>query len=163
MLQNDVKPTFVVDAMLGNIAKKLRLLGYDSEYSSDISDDEIILKAKTENRILLTKDEPLLKKAKKQAISSIQIKNEKELEQLAQIFRNFNLSKVVISGNTSRCTDCNGKLETIEKNLVIDKVPNGVLEKVNEFWKCTNCDKIYWEGTHIERLQRFVKELNEKL
>jgi len=112
---------------------------------------------------LLTKDEPLLKKAEKQAISVIHIKNDTELKQLVQIFKNFKLSKVVVSGNTARCTECNGELVTIKKDMVVDKVPKGVLEKIDNFWNCTNCNKIYWEGTHIERLQKFVDELNEKL
>ncbi|MFB5610562.1 MAG: Mut7-C RNAse domain-containing protein [Nitrosopumilaceae archaeon] len=163
MLKSNSKPIFLVDAMLGNIAKKLRLLGYDSEYSSDIKDDELVQKAKNEDRILLTKDEPLLKKAEKLDVSVIYIKNNSELEQLVQIFKNFDLSKVTVSGNTSRCTECNGRLENIEKDKVANKVPVGVLEKINEFWECTNCKKIYWEGTHIERLQKFVDELNEKL
>ncbi len=163
MLQSNSKPVFLVDAMLGNIAKKLRLLGYDSEYFSDSKDDELILKAKNENRILLTKDEPLSTKAEKQAISVIYIKNNTELEQLVQIFKNFNLSKVIVSGNTSRCTECNGDLKSIKKDMIMDKVPKGVLEKIDNFWKCSNCNKIYWEGTHIERLQKFVDELNEKL
>jgi uncharacterized protein with PIN domain len=163
MLQSDTKPIFLVDAMLGNIAKKLRLLGYDSEYFSDSKDDELILKAKNENRVLLTKDEPLFKKAEKQVVSVIYIKNNTEVEQLVQIFKNFNLSKVIVSGNTSRCTECNGELETIKKDMIMDKVPKGVLEKIDSFWKCSHCNKIYWEGTHIERLQKFVDELNEKL
>lgn len=163
MLQSNTKPIFLVDAMLGNIAKKLRLLGYDSEYFSDGKDDELVLKAKNENRIILTKDEPLLKKAEKQLVSFIHIKNNTELEQLIQIFKNFNLSKIMISGNTARCTECNGELEPIKKDQVVEKVPKGVLEKMDNFWKCTNCNKIYWEGTHIERLQKFVDELNEKL
>ncbi|MEE9564037.1 MAG: Mut7-C RNAse domain-containing protein [Nitrosopumilaceae archaeon] len=163
MLQSDTKPIFFVDAMLGNIAKKLRLLGYDSEYSSDSKDDELILKVKNENRILLTKDEPLVKKAEKQKISVIHIKDNNEMEQLIQIFKNLKLSKVIVSGKTARCTECNGELETIEKDSVMNKIPEGVLEKINDFWICTNCNKIYWEGTHIERLQKFVNELNEKL
>ncbi len=60
---SSTQPTFWVDAMLGNIAKKLRLLGYDSEYSSNINDDELILNAKKENRIIITKDELLYHKA----------------------------------------------------------------------------------------------------
>lgn len=163
MLQNNTKPIFLVDAMLGNIAKKLRLLGYDSEYSSDSKDDELILIAKNQKRILLTKDEPLLRKAKNNGIAVVHIKNNNELEQLALIFKNLKLSNLTVSGNTSRCTDCNGKLEVMEKSKITDKVPEGVLERMDNFWRCANCDKIYWEGTHIERLQKFVDELNEKL
>ena len=163
MLQSDTKPAFLVDAMLGNIAKKLRLLGYDSEYSSDNENGELIQRAKNENRVLVTKDVPLSEKAKKQKISVIHIKNSKEIEQLAQIFKNLKLSKLVISGNTTRCTECNGELKIINKDNVMNKVPDGILEKINDFWECINCKKIYWEGTHIERLQNFVDELNERL
>ena len=162
MLQNN-KPIFLVDAMLGNIAKKLRLLGYDSEYYSDSKDEDLIFIAKDQNRILLTKDEPLLKKAKNKGITVIHIKNNNELEQLAQIFKNIKLSNVSASGNSSRCTDCNGKLEVTEKSKILDRVPEGVLERIDNFWRCLKCEKIYWEGTHIERLQKFVDELNEKL
>jgi hypothetical protein len=163
MLQNDSKPAFLVDSMLGNIAKKLRLLGYDSEYFSNSEDRELIQKAENEKRILITKDVPLSEKAKKQKISVIYIKNNEEVEQLVQIFKNLKLSKVSVSGNTSRCTECNGELKNIDKNNVINKVPDSILEKIKDFWECSNCKKIYWEGTHIERLQRFVNELNEKL
>lgn len=162
MLQSNTKPIFLVDAMLGNIAKKLRLLGYDSEYLSDCKDDDLIVRAKNENRVLLTKDVLLQKKAKKQSIPVFYVENNTELEQLAQIFKNLRLSKATISGST-RCTNCNGKFEIIEKNNIMNKVPESVLEKIDNFWKCTNCNKIYWEGTHIERLQKFVDELNEKL
>lgn len=163
MLQNNSKPIFLVDAMLGNIAKKLRLLGFDSEYSSDGKDDELVLRAKNEKRILLTKDLPLIKKAEKQSISTFYVRNNAELEQLVQILKNFNVTNVSISGNTSRCTDCNGKLEMIEKNKIKNKIPVGVLKENDNFWKCEQCEKIYWEGTHIKRLQKFVSELNEKL
>ena len=59
------KPVFIVDAMLGKLAKKLRLLGYDTAYSSDIDDEDLIRIAKNENRILITKDVQLARKAEK--------------------------------------------------------------------------------------------------
>lgn len=163
MLQTNSKPIFLVDAMLGNIAKKLRLLGYDSEYSSNSEDEDLIIKAKNENRILITKDLPLSERATKQKIFVIRLKNDKEIEQIAQIFKNLEVSSVSVTGNNTRCAECNGKLEIIEKKNVMNKVSEGVFEKINNFWECSNCNKIYWEGTHIQRLQKFVDELNEKL
>jgi uncharacterized protein len=163
MFQTNSKPTFLVDAMLGNIAKKLRLLGYDSEYSASSEDTELIIKAKNENRILITKDLPLSEKAKKQKTSVIFLINGKEVEQLSQIFKNLGLPSVSISGNTTRCVDCNGRLESVKKQNIMNKIPTGVFEKISNFWECANCNKIYWEGTHIQRLQKFVDELNEKL
>ena len=149
--------------MLGNIAKKLRLLGFDSEYSSDISDEEILLKAKNENRIIITKDGLLTKLAQKQKIPIIELTTTSELEQLSQIFQNLNLKKFVIDGKTTRCSVCNGHLSLIDKDKILNQVPPSVLEKIENFWKCGVCSKIYWEGTHIDRLQKFVVELNEKL
>jgi len=96
---------FLVDAMLGNIAKKLRLLGYDSEYSSNINDDELILKAEKENRIIITKDELLSHQARKKNVPVIQITADEETDQLTQIYKNLELPKSVISGITARLND----------------------------------------------------------
>ncbi len=149
--------------MLGNIAKKLRLLGYDAEYFSNINDDELILKAEKENRIIITKDESLSFQVQKKNLPIIQITKKEEMDQLIQIYKNLELPKSEISGMTARCTICNCQLYPIDKDLVTDKVPEGVLEQTDHFWICNDCNKIYWEGTHIKNLQKFVVELNEKL
>jgi len=157
------KPLFIVDAMLGKLAKKLRLLGYDSLYSSNMEDDKIIQLAKNENRILLTKDVPLCHKAKKQQILAVQITSDDEIEQFLEINENTSFGKCTVGGGSSRCPVCNGELQHIEKNDVFEKVPTGVFENMKNFWKCTKCEKIYWEGTHIKNLQQFTMKLNERL
>ncbi len=157
------KHRFIVDAMLGKLAKKLRLLGYDSLYSSSMDDNMILQLAKNENRILITKDVPLIQKAKKQQILAVQITSDDEIEQLLQINKKESLGKCTVICGNSRCPVCNGKLQYIEKNEVSDKVPAGVLEMMKDFWTCTKCEKIYWEGTHIKNLQQFTMKLNEKL
>jgi hypothetical protein len=73
LLKTTDKPTFFVDAMLGNIARKLRLLGYDSQYFSDIDDDKLIDNVKKENRIVVSSDEELIKKTKKLGMKSIYV------------------------------------------------------------------------------------------
>ena len=157
------KPLFIVDAMLGKLAKKLRLLGYDSLYSSNMDDDKIIQLAKNENRILLTKDVPLCHKAKKQQILAVQITSDDEIEQFLEINEKASFGKCTVGGGSSRCPVCNGELQHIEKNDVFEKVPTGVFENMKDFWKCTKCEKIYWEGTHIKNLQQFTMKLNERL
>ena len=149
--------------MLGKLAKKLRLLGYDSKYSSDMEDEEIINIAKKENRFLITKDEPLVNKAAKQKIKTIQITKSEEIEQFLEINNLIKLGKCVIMGSNSRCPKCNGALEKVEKGLIENKVPKGVFEYNNEFWVCGGCKKVYWEGTHIKNLQKFTEELNDRL
>ena len=160
---NNPKVIFFVDAMLGNLAKKLRLLGFDSLYSSNIEDEELLKIAREENRVIVTKDTPLFEKARKGKISSILVSGEDEIKQICKINDEFNLGKLLVSGNTSRCPVCNGELNSIEKNNVITKVPKGVLETMDNFWICVKCQKIYWEGTHIKNLQRFTADLNERI
>ncbi|HSG73967.1 MAG TPA: Mut7-C RNAse domain-containing protein [Nitrosopumilaceae archaeon] len=157
------KPTFIVDAMLGNLAKKLRLMGFDTFYSSNIEDKKLLNIAETENRTIITKDEQLANIAKKLNIPLVAISSNNEIEQILEINKIENIGKCVINGNTSRCTACNGKLQKTEKNSVIKKIPKGVIENNNDFWICKDCNKIYWEGSHIEKLQKFVVELNERL
>jgi uncharacterized protein with PIN domain len=160
---NNKKPIFVVDAMLGKLGKKLRLLGYDTVYSSDIEDDELIRLAKDENRIIISKDVQLVNKATKQQIETVQITESEEIEQFHQINEKVKLGKFIIEGSESRCPLCNGFLVKIEKKLVQGQIPNGVLENTDEFWKCEKCKKIYWEGTHIRNLQKFTEKLNDRL
>jgi len=157
------KPSFIVDAMLGNLSKKLRILGYDSKYFSSIEDEKIILIAKNEKRIILTKDEQLTKIAEKQSASFVLIRGSDELEQILQINTKIKLDRFVVNTNNSRCIACNGKLESIEKFRIIGKIPEGVLEREKSFWMCESCKKIYWEGTHFQKLQEFAAKLNDRI
>ena len=157
------KPRFIVDAMLGKLAKKLRLLGFDAFYSSSIADNKIISMAKNEKRILLTKDRVLAQLAQKNEIKTVTISNGNELNQFRQIKEKVSLDGFAIEGKISRCTNCNGKLLQIDNEKTIGKVPDGVIRNFKEFWECKKCKKIYWNGTHIKNLQKFVSELNEKL
>ena len=150
---------FIVDAMLGNIAKKLRLLGFDSEYFSDIGDSQLIEKAKNENRILISRDKDLVSRSTKNGISSVYISKEDAVEQFLEILDVVNLQFETISGDTARCTKCNSVTSPIDKSEIQNQVPSGVLEFNDKFWKCDGCGQIYWEGTHITNLQEFVHKI----
>lgn len=150
---------FLVDAMLGNIAKKLRLLGFDSEYFSDIDDSKLIEKANNENRTVISRDRHLINRAKKKGILSIYIRKENEIEQFLEILETTNLQLDEISGDTARCPKCNSTTSQINKLKIRNKIPQGVLEYNDKFWKCDQCDQIYWEGTHIKNLQEFIHKI----
>ena len=154
---------FIVDAMLGNLAKKLRILGYDSKYFSTIEDDKIITIAKNEKRVILTKDEQLAKIAEKQNVIAILIRGNDELEQIAQIDAKIKLDKVMMEPGNSRCVACNGNLHLIEKYRIIGKVPEGVLSREEKFWMCNSCKKIYWQGSHFKKLQEFASKVNDRI
>ena len=160
---SEKRPIFIVDAMLGNLAKKFRVLGYDSSYFSSIEDEKLLTIAKNEKRVILTKDEQLVKIAQNQEILAILIRGNDELEQIAQIHSKIKFEKFTIDTDNSHCIICNGKLESIEKFRIINKVPEGVLEREEKFWMCVGCKKIYWQGTHFEKLQEFANKLNNRL
>ncbi|MDH5568984.1 MAG: Mut7-C RNAse domain-containing protein [Nitrosopumilus sp.] len=150
---------FFVDAMLGNIAKKLRLLGFDSEYFSDIDDSELLERSQNEDRIIISKDQNLIKRAERMGIQSVHISKENELEQFQEIHKNIRLEFNEISGDTARCPKCNFRTSQIKKSEIADKTPEKILKYHDKFWKCNGCDQIYWEGTHIKNLQEFVGKI----
>ncbi len=157
------KPSFVVDAMLGNVARKLRLLGYDSKYDSSIEDPVLIRLADGQKRIIVTKDENLVKNAEKMGITTVLIRGDDEIEQIVQIATKLGLSNFIIDTNSSRCVNCNGKIEAIDKIRIMNKVPPRIYERQEKFWSCRDCKKIYWEGTHLIKIQEFVQMLNQRL
>lgn len=159
----EIEPIFFVDAMLGNIARKLRLLGYDSQYFSDIYDEKLIDSAKKEKRIIISKDEELIKRAQKHGIRSIYITKEYEVEQFFEIITSVNLKRFQINGDIARCPKCNSLTESVDKELIKEKIPYRVLKSNDKFWICKYCNQVYWEGTHIKNMQEFVGKINERL
>jgi len=153
---------FLVDGMLGNVAKKLLLFGYDAEYISDMGDLELIQKAKNEDRIIISKDRQLIANAKKSAIQTIQITKEDEIEQFLEILDTVRLELNEISGDTARCTKCNSPTTQISKSKISNKIPSRVLEFNEKFWECDKCKQIYWEGTHIKKLQDFLSKIKTR-
>ena len=149
--------------MLGNIAKKLRLFGYDSKYFSDIEDDKLIKTAKEEDRIIISRDENLVRKSQKLGIKTVFLTKNDELEQFYEILDQVLLDVFQINGDIARCPKCNSITESIDKIVIKDKVPKRVYEFNEKFWVCKNCGKFYWEGTHIKNLKKFVGKINERL
>ena len=162
-LKTENEPIYFVDAMLGNIARKLRLLGYDSQYFSDIDDEKLIDGARKEKRIIISKDEELIKRAQKLGIGSIRITKKEEIDQFFEIITSVNLKRVKINGNTARCPKCNSLTKSVDKEIIKEKIPQGVLKSNDKFWICECCKQVYWEGTHIKNLQEFVGKVNERL
>jgi uncharacterized protein with PIN domain len=158
---NQIK--LAVDSMLGTVAKKLRMLGFDCSYSADIEDDALLVAAKKQGRIIITKDTQLARKAKKHDIHSIEVVCPTEKEQLVEIAKKLNIKRYQFGASDARCPSCNGILRSIQKTLIIERIPPKISQNVDEFWICQGCSHIYWEGTHIRNLERLIAEINERL
>lgn len=149
--------------MLGTISKKLRILGFDCTYSSTIDDEDLILIAKKEGRIIITKDAHLANKAKKLDVTTIWITVPVEKDQLVEIAKNMGWKKYEFVASNARCPVCNGVLRSVQKDQIKAKMPPRIAENISEFWICQGCGHVYWEGTHIKKMQRFIAEINEQL
>jgi hypothetical protein len=149
--------------MLGTIAKKMRILGFDSKYFATIDDDDLILLAKKENRAIITKDHQVADNAKKHDILTVDITTHTEKDQLIEIAKKTGFTKYEFNPNIARCPICNGILHGVEKHQIIDKVPPKIAQNVKEFWICEDCKHIYWEGTHIRNLEKLIAEINGQL
>lgn len=147
--------------MLGTIAKKLRMLGFDTQYYNTINDDELITSARKEERIIITKDQMLAVKATNQNIPTIQVLTHTEKEQLTEIARKMSWKKLAL--DNPRCSMCNGMLQKASKQNITEMIPPKVAELVQEFWQCNKCSHIYWAGTHIRNLERLITEINDTL
>jgi hypothetical protein len=139
-MSDDPEPVFIVDNMLGSLARWLRMLGYDSKYDRSISDNEIALIAEAEGRKVLTRDKKLAERADGFYVQSTSLD-----EQLAIVAKEFSLH---YRPDRMRCSVCNGNLQKVEAELVRSGVPEKSMENATEFWRCDSCRKVYWDGTH---------------
>jgi len=144
--------------MLGTLAKWLRIYGFDTYYAKrHMEDKELIDIAKKENRVLVTRDKELVYNAKREQVKTIKIQTKDLDEQIEIVLKNVKLKKDKV---LTRCTICNSVLEKIPKKEVSKKVPEKVFENHDEFLYCNDCDKIYWKGTHYEKMIDKIEKLN---
>ncbi len=146
------QPRFIVDVHLGKLASHLRMFGFDTVYRTTISDDELILIATNERRAILSKDKALL--ADSRVLRCCRIKSDDAREQLIEVLRRFDLADCIKP--FTRCIDCNVGLRQVKKEAVVERLPSKVREHYEEFRICTTCDRIYWDGSHVERMKEFI-------
>ncbi len=146
---------FIADAMLGRLARWLRILGYDVSYESSISDDDLIARAIHERRIILTMDRKLTER--ESARNSLLIKSPSYKEQIKQVITHYNIDyKTDIF---TRCLLCNAFLDHVEKEKIQDRVPPYVFSTQDEFDICPQCGRIYWSGTHRVKMLKILDEI----
>jgi hypothetical protein len=148
-------PRFVLDVHLGKLAAYLRMLGFDTLYRSCFSDPELVRVSSGEKRILLTRDRGLLKHGA--VTHGYWLRNTDSRKQAAEIVRRFDLRGGIRP--FTRCMACNGLLQPVAKRDVLGIVPERVAALHEEFQRCIACGRVYWEGSHHERMLRFVRQL----
>ena len=159
MARKDYK--FILDTMLGELARWLRIMGYDTLYSRVYTDNQILRIAERTGRILVTRDWGLYRRARKRGLRAVYIQGDSIVERLAElrIVLGIDLS---LDPSRSRCPECNAPLVRVEdKEQVRDRVPPRSFEVYDVFYVCPRCGRVYWEGSHWRNMRRIAGEAEE--
>ena len=150
---------FIVNGMLGGLARWLRMLGYETEYDPKMDDNNLLRLSIEQETVLLTRDEELHRRAAAKGIKSLLVQGEREEIRLAQIARNLGIS-LEIDMAATRCPECGSELREISKEEASTTVPAASLKLYDRFWKCPriDCGKTYWVGSHWEKIRQTLAE-----
>lgn len=147
----DTEPRLACDAMLGGLARWLRAAGYDATWQANIDDWDLIRLARQEQRLLLSSDSGIFRIGivRDGDVPALFIPPGLELHrQVAYVFQ-----KLQLPLRPPRCMACGGQLQGVPKEQVRDRVPARTWEWLTQFWRCERCERLYWEGTHWQRIQ----------
>lgn len=148
-------PHFILDVHLGKLARRLRMLGFDCHYRNDYSDPQIIELALAQGLIILTRDRGILKHARVQQgylVGSLQ----PEL-QVPEVLERFQLHQQIRS--LYRCPCCNDLLKPVAKKQILHRLLPKTARYYHDFRLCCGCNQLYWQGSHYQKIDRWVREL----
>jgi uncharacterized protein with PIN domain len=149
---------FILDVHLGRLAVYLRMLGFDTLYRNNYADEELAHISSSQGRILLTRDRGLLKRSV--VTHGYCIRSTNPPQQLNEVLRRFDLFGALAP--FSRCLHCNGLLQAVDKETISYRLPPKTKQYYAEFRRCENCDRIYWRGSHYQRMQQFIETVLQK-
>jgi uncharacterized protein with PIN domain len=146
-------PRFFADAMLGRLARWLRILGYDTRYEAHVDDAALVRGALRENRVILTRDRGLPEEFRVRSL--VLVESERPQDQLRELVTRFQLDT---EGRLfTRCSRCNAALESVSRQQIAERVPQRVFRDHDRFKRCPGCERIYWEGSHVDRIRQAIR------
>jgi len=149
---------FIVDCMLGKLAKWLKILGFDTLYFNKIEDSELLALAQKDGRILLSRDNGLIEKSRD--IETLFIESEDWNPQVEQVLDEFELWPDIRP--YSRCIECNIELKDLPKRRAKNLVAPFVYERATSFAICPRCVRVFWKGTHHQDMEFKIEEILKK-
>lgn len=160
-IQMATEPKFIVDHNAGKLVKLLRSMGYDTTFFNGENDSAMVTAALTEDRVIITRDTQIIKRraATKGRLKVILLKSDKPEEQIRHIISTMKLD--CHFKPFSRCLECNQPLVDRSKEQVKDLVPPRVFKTQDWYMQCPLCHRIYWKGTHWQRMTARLQKLSE--
>jgi uncharacterized protein with PIN domain len=142
------RTAFILDVNLGKLARRLRLCGFDAKYRNDYSDRDVVNIGVHEHRIILTRDRRLLHY--KDITHGYWVRDTHPDSQLKEVLNRFDLSRQVHPFH--RCIECNGEIHSVAKATVLDRLEPLTKQYYRKFYRCIDCGKVYWKGSHYEHM-----------
>jgi len=152
---------FVVDSMHGSLARWLRILGHDVAYLRDL-DDRSILARVGAGSVLLTSDVQLFRRAIARGLSAHLVKGKSPSERLSRLAAALTID-LEVDLKRSRCPECGDVLRSIEKSAAGSRVPRMTYARYDDFWECTGCRKVYWQGAHWKRIRQTLAKARSQV
>jgi uncharacterized protein with PIN domain len=140
---------FAVDAMLGRLARWLRVLGYDTWYDSRVHDAALVRLADEEDRVLLTRDRHLLRELR--PTRAVEVRRDEPLLQLRDVVGTLALTPP--AALFTRCMLCNAPLVELTREQALPLLPEGVQGIEGPVRRCPDCGRVYWDGSHVRRMR----------
>jgi uncharacterized protein with PIN domain len=147
---------FIADRMLGKLARRLRMLGYDTIYYQGEDACRLMTLAREEGRVILTRNTKLLPKIPADLI--IRIAEDKPSLQIRELIQRDTIS-LNEENFFSRCLLCNVLLDDIPREEAEGMVPDFIFYQQRHFSRCPQCLRIYWQGSHQENMRRRIDKL----
>ncbi len=149
----------LLDGMCGKLARWLRLLGLDAEYSKDADDEALLFEAERTGRVLVTRDRELYDKAVKRGLRCVLLTSTDHVENMRKVLRELN-AKIALPPKETRCPLCNSPLREVDLNSVLTLLPSeGLAKRYDKFWLCERCRKAYWIGSHWRNIKKTLREV----
>ncbi|WP_229733764.1 Mut7-C ubiquitin/RNAse domain-containing protein [Pontibacter amylolyticus] len=158
LLSGIAERRFVLDVHLGSLARALRMLGFDTVYGQHLHDPELVRISIEEKRILLTRDVNLLKH--KAIPAGYWLRSQQTEAQLLEVLTKYKLADLFRP--FTRCMVCNGRIVPVDKQQVLELLPPKTQLYFDEFYQCQQCRRVYWKGSHYERMQELIRRIKEK-
>ena len=142
------KPAFLVDSMLGSVARKLRFFGFDTLYVVNSPDDEIISFGINHDRYILTCDKDMYRRIVNAGAQGTLLKGSNDLEDISHTFLSYGTLLGQYMDVNSRCSVCNGLLAERSHAEIAEKINIEIINRHKRFFQCKRCYKVYWQGSH---------------
>ena len=139
---------FACDAMLGKLARWLRLAGFDASFEPEAASAAAVGRARAEGRWLLTRNRALAASA---GPRSLLLRSAATGGQVAELRDRLPLAADPARFLT-RCSRCNTTLQEVARETVLERVPPFVAAHAARLVACEGCGRVYWPGTHVGRI-----------